>query len=79
MVFLCLLFAALVPDFYSVQSAARDFFCGQVSPWTIRSWLRTGKLRAYKAGSRVIVKRSDLEALMRPRPVSSNGDTQRVK
>jgi excisionase family DNA binding protein len=54
---------------FSVDSAARDFFGGQVSRWTLRSWIRTGRLRSYKAGSRVILKREDLESLLKVREV----------
>lgn len=57
-------------DVFSVNSAARDFFGGNVSVWTIRTWVRLGKLRSYKAGSRVILKREDLEKFLRPRKVS---------
>ena len=56
-------------EFFSVNSASRDFFSGNVSPWTIRTWIRTGQLKAYKAGSRVLLKREDLEALLKPREV----------
>ena len=51
-------------DVFSVSTAAREFFGGHISEWTLRTWIRTGKLRAYKAGSRVILKRDDLEALL---------------
>jgi excisionase family DNA binding protein len=55
---------------FSIASAARDFFGGQISPWTLRSWIRTGRLRAFKAGARVLIKRNDLEAFMREREIS---------
>jgi excisionase family DNA binding protein len=58
-------------EIYSIASAARDFFGGQISPWTLRSWIRLGKLRSYKAGSRVILKREDLEAFLKAREVQS--------
>jgi excisionase family DNA binding protein len=56
-----------VDEMHSVNSASRDFFCGRISPWTIRSWIRLGKLPSFKAGSRVLIRRSDLEAIMKPR------------
>ncbi len=54
-------------EVFSVDSAAREFFGGQISPWSLRSWIRDGKLRAYKAGARVILKRQDLEAFLKER------------
>jgi len=66
-------------EVFSVQSAAKIFFHGLISPWTLRSWIRLGKLPAYKIGGRggrVIIKRSDLEALVRLRPVNSGQKSQ---
>lgn len=57
--------------FFSVREASQDFFNGQISAWTIRSWLRTGRLAGQKAGSRVLIMREDLEAFVKPRPVTS--------
>lgn len=54
-------------DFLGLRAASREFFGGEISQWTLRSWIRTGKLRAYKVGSRVLLKREDLEALLKPR------------
>jgi excisionase family DNA binding protein len=79
MIFLMVLLAVTMPPFYSVRSAARDFFAGQVSPWTIRSWLRTGRLRGQKAGSRVLIPREELEKFMTPRPINSNGGRRNAK
>lgn len=53
-------------DVFSIKTAARDFYAGQISEWTLRTWIRLGKLRAYKAGSRVILKKEDLEKMLRP-------------
>lgn len=65
---------------FSIASAAREFFAGQVSPWTLRSWIRTGRLRAYKAGARVILKREDLEAFLKAREVCPcNGEAPEVR
>jgi excisionase family DNA binding protein len=58
------------PSFFTVSTASRVFFGGAVSPWTIRSWLRTGRLRGYKAGARVLLRREDLESFVKPRPVT---------
>jgi excisionase family DNA binding protein len=59
--------------FYSVVEAAEMM---RVSPWSVRSWLRLGKLRACKIGARVVIPASALSEFIRPRPVSlkeSNG------
>jgi excisionase family DNA binding protein len=61
------------PEVFSINSAAREFFAGQVSPWTLRFWVRTGRLRSYKAGSRVILRREDLEAFLKVREVCLAG------
>jgi len=58
-------------DFFSVRTAAKEFFHGEISEWTIRSWLRKGQLPAKKAGARVLIARKDLEAFIRPREVYS--------
>lgn len=65
-------------DFYSVDGAAREFFSGRISPWTIRSWIRLGRLRARKAGTRVLISRQDLEAFLKPSPVHSGSSTART-
>lgn len=57
-------------EFFSVRTAASDFFGGEVAEWTLRGWIKTGRLPAQKAGSRVLIRREDLEALLRPRPVA---------
>lgn len=56
-------------DVFSIKTAARDFYAGQISEWTLRTWIRLGKLRAYKAGSRVLLKREGLEAMLEPHEV----------
>lgn len=56
---------------FGVRTAAREFFHGEISEWTIRSWIRTGKLPAQKAGSRVLIAREDLERFLKPHPVTS--------
>jgi excisionase family DNA binding protein len=35
-----------------------------VSPWTVRTWLRTGRIPFYKVGRRVLVRVTDIEALL---------------
>lgn len=57
------------PQVFSINSAAQDFFGGQISPWTLRSWVRTGRLRSFKAGARVLIRREDLEGFMREREI----------
>lgn len=64
-------------DVFSIKSAARDFFGGQVSEWSLRTWIRLGRLRAYKAGSRVLLKREDLEAVFQVRELGIGKGTLR--
>lgn len=66
-------------EFFSVRRAAKEFFGGEVSEWTIRSWLRTGRLPARKAGARVLIDRQALEAFLRPRMVHSGVARQEVQ
>jgi excisionase family DNA binding protein len=35
-----------------------------VSSWTVRSWLRQGRIPSFKIGRRVLVKVTDVEALL---------------
>jgi excisionase family DNA binding protein len=56
-------------EYLTVQQAAELM---GVSRWTLWRRIRAGELRAYEAGidRRVrLVKRADVEALMRPRPI----------
>lgn len=39
-----------------------------LSHWTIRMWLRTGKLPKYKSGTRTLVREGELLALIKPQP-----------
>lgn len=65
---------------FSINSAAKYFFGGQISVWTIRSWIREGRLRARKAGTRVLITREDLETFLKLRPVrSGNGPAPEVR
>lgn len=36
-----------------------------VTPVTVRSWIRSGKLPAYRVGGRIFVKRVDLDAFLK--------------
>jgi excisionase family DNA binding protein len=38
----------------------------QVHDRTIRYWIRTGKLKAYRVGGRVRISRADLDAMIEP-------------
>lgn len=58
------------PNFFSIKRAARDYFAGEISEWTIRSWIRVGKLQVVKAGARVLIPRESLEKFLRPRKVA---------
>ena len=48
-------------DYLSVAEAAAH---ARVSPGTIRRWVRRGELARHEAGSRVLVKRDELERLL---------------
>jgi excisionase family DNA binding protein len=58
-----------------------------VSPWTVRTWLRTGRIPFYKLGRRVLVRATDIEALLaahytpaqRPAEPTSNGHADTPK
>ena len=53
-------------DVFSIKTAARDFFAGQISEWTLRTWVRTGRLPAFRVGTRVLLRREELEKLCKP-------------
>lgn len=48
-------------DYLSVAEAAA---VARVSPYTIRRWVKRGELTRHEAGTRVLVKRGELEALL---------------
>lgn len=49
-------------DLLTVEQAAAKL---QVTPRTIKNWIRTGRLKGYKAGGRIWrLKESDLEAFL---------------
>lgn len=48
-------------DFMSVKEAADR---ARVSPYTIRRWVKRGELTKHHAGTRVLVKRDELEKLL---------------
>jgi len=50
-----------IPQTMSIDGLAERL---DVSPWTIRSWVRQGKLASFKVGKRVLVKQSDALALL---------------
>ena len=49
-------------DNLTTAEAARH---ARVSPRTIRRWLDEGRLRAHRAGRKLLIRRCDLEALLR--------------
>jgi excisionase family DNA binding protein len=59
-------------DIFSIKTAARDFFAGQISEWTLRTWVRTGRLPAFRAGARVLLRREDLQNLCKPTAIPSS-------
>jgi excisionase family DNA binding protein len=61
----------LADRFLSVGAAAEQL---SVHPSTIRRWIDSGRLRAYRLGEkRIGVRRSDLEELATPRPARAVG------
>jgi excisionase family DNA binding protein len=52
--------------YFSVKEAAAF---ARLATSTIRLYIRKGQLRAYKEGSRVIVKRIDIEAFLEAHPI----------
>ena len=46
--------------FYSVAETANLLRC---SPWSVRTWLRLGRLKAVKVGGRVLVSRESLKRI----------------
>jgi excisionase family DNA binding protein len=50
-----------------------------VSPWTVRTWIRGGRIPIYRLGRRILVKQDDIAALLEQtyhpatRPASTNG------
>jgi excisionase family DNA binding protein len=54
---------------YSVPEAAQ--YLGNVSVYTIHSWLSKGRLTRTKIGSRTMIKRSELQRFVREENTSS--------
>lgn len=50
-------------DFLTVEEAAEAL---RLQPVTIRLWIRKGKLPAYHAGRRLLLRRADVAALVKP-------------
>ncbi len=48
---------------YLSKNEAAEFL--RVSPWTISAWLTQKRLTRYKAGSRTLLLRSDLERFLK--------------
>ena len=64
---------------FSFEDAAKQL--GGVSPWSIRSWLSSGRLRPTKVGARTMISESELERFVaestkRPRDVRSTRTEQ---
>ena len=49
-----------------------------VSVWTVRLWIRTGRLKAYRIGGQNKLIASDVEAFVREYPVSQERNAQAV-
>jgi len=58
-------------DFLPIDEAAR---LAGLSHWTIRVWLQKGRLIRYKSGSRTVVSRPELLALIEPKPEIEAGN-----
>jgi excisionase family DNA binding protein len=48
---------------FSVEESAKRL--GGISPWTIRCWLSSGRLKRTKIGRRTMIRESDLETFIR--------------
>lgn len=62
---------AAVGDYVSASEAAR---IASVQVQTIRAWMRSGKLKEYKAGRVLRVRRSELEQFLVTGPVEDDMD-----
>jgi excisionase family DNA binding protein len=60
-------------DFLTVDEAAQ--LVG-LAHWTIRAWLHKGLLTRYKSASRTVVNRSELLALVEPKPQTEKEKTK---
>ena len=56
----------------SVKEAAKRL--GDISPWTIYSWLSQGRLKRTKVGSRTMIRESELQKV-----IEDGGVSRRVK
>lgn len=57
-----------------LESVASGAAYANVSQRTIRRWIADGRLRAYRAGSRLVrIDRAELDRLIRPIPTARNG------
>ena len=64
-------------NLFSVEQAAKAL---AVSHWTLRSWLKTGRLRGAKVGARRVIRESGLQKLIvdDPRRTASGNKGKRV-
>lgn len=51
---------------------------GQVTPRTVTTWCKTGKLRASRAGRKWLIKRADFEAFLRSHEGGGTGDLKKA-
>jgi excisionase family DNA binding protein len=61
-------------DFLTVDEAA--LLVG-LSHWTLRSWLHKGLLTKYKSGSRTVISRTELLALVEPQEIAPANESAR--
>lgn len=57
---------------FSVDDAARAL--GGLSPWTVRAWLCSGKLRKTKVGGRTMIRQAELERFLRAENPNQSSD-----
>src|SRR5437660_1129126 len=65
-----------VTKLLSIKTAA-DLL--SISPWTVRSYIKTGKLRPVRLGRRVLLEESELErfvAFSKARPIANEGSEE---
>jgi excisionase family DNA binding protein len=62
--------------FYSVDEAAKAL---TLSHWTIRAWIRDGRLRSAKIGDRRVIRESELQRLIVDDPRRTASGTKAKK
>ena len=67
-------------DLITLSDAAREYGKEKlgvlgVRYGTLRGWVVRGELRSWRQGERILVSRAEVEALIQPKPNTTQGDT----